>query len=171
MKKLLGFLFPAVAVQTTNIVGNVAVPPAGLVPDNTGIWGLWGAMQNVNEGLDQDLVAVLGAAATAITLTGAQFINTIIDYSGSPGGGVTVTTPTAAQIIAALPNTIPAAGFNFFWYFINDDSGQTVTISGGSNVTVKGTATIATNTTRQFLVNVNVNAGTVTILNLGTQNL
>lgn len=158
-------------VQTASLLGSIAKIPAGITPDNVGMWGLFGFMQNVNEAIDMDLLALIGGTATTITLTGAQFINGIIDYSGSPGGGVTLNTPSAAQIIAALPNTIPGDGFNFILYFINDNAGQTVTVTAGANVTISGNNTVATNTQRQFLVNVNVNAGTVTMVNMGTQNL
>lgn len=158
-------------VNTTAFLGSVVKVPGGIVPDNVGGWGLFGFMQNVNEALDLDLNVLIGGTATSLTLTTTQFLSSIIDYSGSPGSGVTVTTPTAAQIIAALPNTIPGDGFNYLLYFINDSAGQTATITAGSGVTVSGTATVATATMRQFLVNVNVNAGTVTMVNMGTQNL
>lgn len=157
-------------VNTTNFLGNIWTPPGGIVPDNTAMLGLLGGMQNANEALDLDLICVI-TSALAFTLTAAQFINSVIDYSGAPGSGVTVTTPTAAQIIGALPPTIPATGFNYLMYFINDSAGQTATMTGGSGVTVIGTATIATATMRQFLVNVNPAAGTVTMVNMGTQNL
>lgn len=157
-------------VNTTNFLGSVWVQPGGLTPDNMALQGLLGGMANTNEALDYDLTCVV-SSALAVTLTAAQFISTVIDYSGAPGSGVAVTTPTAAQIIAALPATIPASGFNFPLYFMNDSAGQTLTLGGGANVTIIGTATIATATLRQFLVNVNPGAGTVTLINLGTQNL
>lgn len=156
--------------NTTDFPGNIWIPPGGFVPDAQALYGLVGGMYNANEALDLDLKCVVSSALT-LTLTAAQFINSIIDYSGAPGSGVTVTTPTAAQIIAALPSTIPGSGFNFLLYFMNDGAGQTITLAGGAGVTIAGNLTIATNTMRQFLVNVNPNAGTVNMVNMGTQNL
>lgn len=163
-----GFFRPR--ANTTSFAGNIWVTPTGTVPDNTAMLGLLGGMQNANEALDLDLIAIVSSALT-LTLTAAQFINSILDFSGAPGSGVTHTTPTAAQIIAALPPTLPAGGFNYLLYYMNDGLGQTITVTGGTNVTVTGTATVATNTMRQFLVNVNPGAGTVTMVNMGTQNL
>lgn len=157
-------------VNTTALTGAVALVPAGIAPDNVGMWGVYGLIANM-EGLDWDVTVLVGAAATAITMTAAQFCSNVVDYSGSPGGPVTVTLPTAAQIIAALPPTIPANGYNFPWYFMNDSAGQTVTLAGGTGVTITGTATVATATTRQFVCSVNVNAGTVTLLNIGSVSL
>lgn len=160
-----------VAANTTNYLSVVAPAPAGMVPDNAALFGVLGALQNIDTSLDMDLLCVNGAAATTLTLTGAQMLAGVIDYTGSAAGGVTITTPTAAQIIAAAPNTINPNGVNMLVYFLNDGGGQTVTLSGGSGVTVTGNNTIATNTMRQFLMNINVAAGTVTLVNMGTQNL
>lgn len=157
-------------VNTTTFLGNVFRVPAGIVADNVGMWGLFGLMQNM-DALDYDIVAVPIGSSVAVTLTGAQLIAGITDISGSPGAGVAMTTPTAAQIIAALPNTIPGDGINLSIYIMNDGTGQTITLSGGTGVTINGTATIATNTCRQFIVNVNVNNAAVNMVNIGTQNL
>lgn len=155
--------------QTTALPSSVFKVPAGIVADGTGMWGLFGLMANMDS-IDWDMIPLVSSAA-AITLTGAQFYNNVITHSGSPAGGVTVTTPTAAQIIAGMPNTIPGDGYNFPWFYMNDALAQTVTLAAGSGVTIVGNLTIATNTTRHFLVAVNVNAGTVTIVNMGTVNL
>lgn len=156
----------------TSIPGSVFPVPGGIVADPSGMWGLFQLMANI-DAIDWDLLALV-SSATSITLTGAQFFNNVIDHTGSPGGGVTVTTPTAAQIIAGIQATganPPGAGYNFPWFYINDGLGQTVTLSAGTNVTILGNNTMATNTNRHFLVNVNPNAGTVTIVNMGTVSL
>lgn len=154
-------------VNTTSFLGNFYTPPGGIVPDAFAAYGVIGGLFNANEANDMDLVAVVGGTSVAITLTAAQFGSQVIDYSGSPGGGVAITTPTAAQIIAALPASIPSDGFNFMQLWLNDSAGQTVTITGGSGVTTVGTMTVATATVRMVCVNVNKGAGTVTIINLG----
>lgn len=155
--------------QTVSLPSSLSIQPAGAVADAYALYGLFGLQANIDS-IDWDLAAIVSSAAT-ITLTGAQFYNNVISYSGAPAGGVTITTPTAAQIIAAMPSSIPTNGYNFPWFFINDNSGQTVTLAGGTNVTVVGNATIATNTNRHFVVSVNVGAGTVTIVNMGTVTL
>lgn len=165
LKSLLSYLCPA--ANTTAYPGTIWAIPGGITPDNVGMYGLFGFAQNVNALNANDLSLLVSSSQTP-TLTGAQFDNAILDHSGAPGGAVTLTTPTAAQIIAALPNTIPQDGTcNWRLRYINDGLGQTTTMTAGANVTVTGTATIATNAWREFLVNVNVNAGTVTMVNLG----
>lgn len=160
-----------VAANSTNYSSTIWTPVPGMVPDNSALFGILGALQNLDLAIDFDLICLNGAASTAITLTAAQLLGGILDYTGSAAGGVTLTTPTAAQLIAGAPNTINPSGFNSLVYIINDGSGQTVTLANGSNVTVTGNNTIANNTMRQFLMNINVNAGTVTFVNMGTQNL
>lgn len=161
----------AAAANTTSFPANLVNIPPGMVADNIALFGTLGNLQNVGAALDLDLIALNGGASTALTLTASQFNSEIIDYTGSAAGGVTITTPTAAQIIANLPNTIQSPGYNTLLYFMNDGSGQTVTLAAGANVTISGNATIANNTLRQFLVSVNVAAGTVNLVNMGTQNL
>lgn len=169
MKRLLGAFFRFYA-NTTTFLGNVMRPPAGMVPDATAAYGLFALMANVDS-LDYDIVAVPLGSALTLTLTGAQLVAGVTDIAGAPGGPVTITTPTAAQIIAAMPPTIPGDGINLSVYIMNDGLGQTITFNGGTGVTVIGNNTIATNTVRQFIMAVNVNSGTVNMLNIGTQNL
>ena len=169
MKRILallaGFFHPGAASAS----GRAAVVPPGLVPDNTGIWGLWGAMQNVNQALGVGFTT-LSSASQTVTALAAQIVGGILNRTGSPGGAVTETTPTAAQIIAALPNTIALDGtFQFVFRYINNALGQTTTWTAGSGVTVTGTATIATSAWRDFLVTVDsASAGTFTNLGGGT---
>lgn len=158
------------AVITATNLPAVIATPTGLTPDNVANHGYFGFLANANAVRANSLVSIAYGAATTLTLTGAQFVAGFIDLSGS--GVLALTTPTAAQIVAALPGTIPKDGtFSYRMSIINDDTGQTTTLTGGSGVTVLGNNTLATNTRREFLVNVNVNAGTVTMLNLGTVSL
>lgn len=171
MKKLiraiLKFFFPGVANTTSLQTTSFNRLPGGITADNTGMWGLMGFLQNSNLIDSCPLIAFSYGAATAVTLTTAQFLNQVLDVTGS-GASPTFTTPTAAQIIAALPPTIPKDGFNFMWYLMNDATGQTITLAGGTGVTINGkTNTIATDTTRIFVVNININAATVTMVNIG----
>jgi len=157
--------FFRMGVNTTSFLGSIQPVPGGMVADAFAMYGLIGLMANI-EAIDFDLVAVAGGTSVSVTLTGAQFFSNIIDFSGSPGGGVALNTPTLAQIIAALPPSYPTNGYNFPLIVINDSSGQTVTLtSGGTGVTVVGTATILTATVRLFLVSVTPTA--VNIVNCG----
>lgn len=143
-----------------------------LIADNSSLFGTIGNLANLNAMIFGNIIAVAIGTSVTPTLTAAQFLAGVIDISGSPGGGVTLTTPTAVQIIGAMPPTIDKIGkFNYPIEILNDGSGQTFTLTGGTGVTILGTATVATNTNRAFMVNVNVNAGTVTVMNLGTSAL
>jgi hypothetical protein len=170
MKFLKNYFFPG--VNTTSYPGRTLGAANVLTPDNSSNFGMSGYMANANQMYAPGVVAVAIGSSTTPVLTAAQFIQGVWDVSGSPGGGFTLTTPAAAQIIGALPTTIPQDGqFNFRIYCLNDSTGQTATVTAGSGVTVSGTATVATATVREFNVNVNVLAGTVTLLNLGSASL
>lgn len=156
-------------VTTTSLPGRIVVP-TNLTPDNVANNGYFGFLANSNAQAACSLSAIAYAAATTLTLTGAQFVAGVIDLSGT--GTLALSMPSVANIVAALPGTIPKDGtFNFMTKFINDGTGAVITVTGVTGVTVLGTATLATDTCREFLVNVNVNAGTVTMLNLGTRGL
>lgn len=159
------------AVNTSNFGMDLNAIP-GLIADNTALYGIPAAIANLGAIVTSDVAAVMLGSNTTQTLTSGQFTSFVWDISGSPGGGVTLTTPTATQIIAALPSTIPQNGrFGFETLAINDGCGQTITVAAGSNVTLLGTMTLATNTSRRLFVNVNVAAGTVTVMNLGAASL
>jgi hypothetical protein len=167
LKRLLRFLQLPV-VTTTSLQGALVNVPPGMVPDTAALFGMSALQVNI-DAIDYDMVAIAYGAATTLTLTGAQFFNNYIDLSGS--GVLALTTPTAAQIIAACPSTMPSLGFNFSLTIINDGTGQTTTLTGGTGVTVLGNNTIANNATRVFLVAVNPVAATVTMLNVGSVSL
>lgn len=164
---LKSFLFFGVAQNTTSFADSWMKLPGGMTADTQALFGLIGLMNNLNI-FSFPAVAVPTSSTQTPTLTAAQFLSCVVDFTSSAAGPITLTTPTAAQIIAACPQTMPKDSFNFLMFFLNDASGQTVTMTAGANVTVSAkTATIATDTCRIFLVNINVNAGTVTMLNLG----
>jgi len=172
MKRLLyllrKFLTLGAAANTTSLPSYAGALPAGMVADPAPLYGLLGFLNNM-QFLDWDLLAIANGSATTLTLTAQQFLlNAVLDISGSPGSGLTVTLPTAASILANLPNTVPKNGFNFPILIMNDSTGQTITVAAGAGVTLSATtATIANNTSRMFMVNVNINAGTVTVVGIG----
>lgn len=113
----------------------------------------------------------LGVAdnGTTQTLTVAMIAppNAIEVYHTSTGGATpTLTTPTAAQIIASQPNWVQGQGY--YLRMLNLNSG-TATLAGGTGVTITGTATLATNTSRDFIVTyTSAILQTVTFTNVGS---
>lgn len=158
-------------VNAANFLSSILMPSQNLTPDGTAVFGLVGNMYNANATDNAGIIAVPIGTSVAFTLSPAQFAAGVLDISGTSGGAVALTTPTAAQIMSALPASIPKLGFNFMLYVMNDNIGQTLTLTAGTGVTVLGTATIATNTDRIYGVCCNFIAGTVTIINLGTLTL
>lgn len=112
-----------------------------------------------------DTIATAGNA----TFTTAQVLGGII-LRDPAGGARTDTTPTAAALVAAAPGV--AIGSTFSLLIRNTaDAAETITIAGGTGVTVSGTATIAQSNSKLFLVRFNaVAAGSeaVTIYSVGT---
>ena len=96
-------------------------------------------------------------------ITGGELV-TLISSNATPG---TQTTRTALQMYGDDPTSTPAQGY--LLRICNSGAG-TFTLAGGTNVTVTGTATIATTTFRDFTVIYGGTAGapTVTITNIGT---
>lgn len=96
------------------------------------------------------------------TITGGKFL-TCITTNATPG---TQTTRTAAQMYAEDPNAF--IGYSYTLRICNSGAG-TLTLAGGTGVTVTGTATVATNTFRDFNVTYGGTeaAPTMTITNIG----
>jgi hypothetical protein len=171
MKKLFSFLlhFLRLAVaNTTSFPSTSNTKSSDITPDSAAMFGLISFRKNVNDYHSDSLVAVPTSSTQTPTLTVAQFLSNIIDFVSTASGAITLTTPTVAQILGALPATVPQNGFNYWMRIMNDATGQTITLTAGANVTLSATtATIATNTASDFLVNINVAAGTVTIVGIG----
>jgi ABC-type Fe3+ transport system permease subunit len=106
--------------------------------------------------------------AGAVTWTAAQLLGGFIRHD--PAGNVSDVTDTAANLVAAIPGA--AVGASFTCHFQNDaDASETITLTGGTGVTIAGTATIAQNSCKNFLfVITNVTAGTeaITAYSLGS---
>jgi predicted RecA/RadA family phage recombinase len=113
-------------------------------------------------------VATITTAGVA-TYTAAQLLGKLIkrDPAGSARSDVT---PTAAQIVAAIPNA--RVGDCFEFTIRNDaDAAETITVTAGTGVTLSGTMTVAQNNSKKFLAvldNVTSGAEAVTIYSLGT---
>ena len=75
--------------------------------------------------------------AGAITVTAAQFWGRYFSDGATQAAAFAVTTDTAANILAAVPNAV--VGTSFTWRFINNDqssTGYAGTLAGGTGVTV-----------------------------------
>lgn len=83
-------------------------------------------------------------SGSSSTATAAAFINSVYLFSG--GSTYTLTTPSAAQIVAAIVNCQVGSSFDVY---INNQNSGTLTLTAGSGVTFTGgtggTASIATN--------------------------
>jgi hypothetical protein len=95
------------------------------------------------------LAAVLTSSPTA-----AQFVNGVLTTAG--GTTNTLTTPTAAAIVAAIPDC--QVGYSFEVIISNQNSG-TLTLSAGASVTLPAVATVLTTVTR-IVKGVVTNVGT-----------
>jgi hypothetical protein len=108
---------------------------------------------NIQRTVPNSSVVTSITSATGTTLTAAQFIANgggqgIVLREGAPTGAITDTTDTAANIVAQIPGAIANTSFKFK---VVNTSGQTVTLGGGTGVTIGGISTIATGTSRDFV--------------------
>lgn len=112
-----------------------------------------------------------GAANTAsFTATTAQIIGTnggfvILDMTNTGANTGTITTPTAAQLIAAP--TGDGAITSYVLRVVNEGTG-TWTLAGGTGVTVLGTATTTSGAWTEYLVTLNATAGTASFQRIGS---
>ena len=110
------------------------------------------------------------AAPTATaTLSAADSYNTII--RGVPTAAATYTTATAESIVTAIGGDC-AVGTTFMLVVLNASAGaNTITVAGGTGVTVSGVATVAQNASKVFLGRVTGVAGgseAITLYGLGS---
>ena len=114
------------------------------------------------------LAVMPGAQYTSIssgngTLTGAQVAGA--NYVALVTSGATaLTTPTAANILAAIPNGV--VGVSYVLRIVNTNGG-TLTITADASVTATGTLTLSTNTFRDWVVTI-ATATTATMKQIGT---
>lgn len=91
--------------------------------------------------------AVTGAAT--LTITAAQLITQVLD--ATPTEASEYTLPTAALLVAAIPNC--KVGTSFMFFINNKASGAyTITVAAGSGGAADGTLTVDQNVIRAFLV-------------------
>ena len=145
--------------------------PAGITPDKSADFGLFGLMSNLNN-YAEALTAPLTASG-GIQITAAQYAQGIINVTVS-SGGANVQLPSTAAILGVLGPTVATDGsYAEPFSLMNNGTGQTLTLTiGDSSTTLTGTATVANNTRRLFLITVNAAvtgvAPTLTVQNLGS---
>lgn len=144
-----------------------------ITPDPSANFGLEAMNHNLNMYAMSALLTISTASTTSATLTALQLIGTfvggmsgIIKLSGSAGSGFTLTTDTAADIISQFGPTVNMDGSFSIVRRFQAAVGQTVTVAGGTGVTITGTATIADGAWRDYLVTV-ASPTTVTFTNMG----
>ena len=115
------------------------------------------------------LPGVMGLAAptATATLSAANSYNTIV--RGVPTAAATYTTATAAEIVAAIGDDC-AIGTTFMLVVLNASAGaNTITVAGGTGVTVSGVATVAQNASKVFLGRVSaIDTAAITLYGLGS---
>jgi hypothetical protein len=90
----------------------------------------------------------------------------VVNLTATLAAAGTVTTPTAANWIAGMSSL--QVGQSYVLRVINSSSGNYAwTVAAGSGVTITGTATVAQNTWREFIVTV-ATATTITMQSIGT---
>ena len=108
----------------------------------------------INTLADADEVNTHGSYRTAVgsdeTLTAAQLINGCYVATGSPGA-TALTLPTAAAIVAAIPNC--QIGSYCMFYLRNETDG-TVTVTTNTGLTLDGTVAVPTVKSQIFHVSV-----------------
>ena len=114
-------------------------------------------------------VCTLANVTNTATLTAAQSYNSIV--RGIPTSTATYTTETAANIIAAIGGDC-AVGTCFRIVVLNAAATAiTITVGGGSGVTVSGIATVVQNASKEFIgyiTNVTAGSQAITLYGLGS---
>ena len=143
--------------------------PSGIIADDTAMGGLYGLWQAANKYSSSMTSAT--TAGTDITLTAAQLNAGVLQLNVGASGGFTITTPSGNAINADLGSVVNNDGsFSKQIDIVNNNVGQTGTLTGGSGVTVVGTASIATNTKRSFILR-SLNTASISITNIGSLSL
>lgn len=103
-------------------------------------------------------ISAASGVIPAANVAGAQFVTL------TQSGATALTTPTAAAMLAAIPNGV--VGTVWRLRVINTNGG-TLTITADASVTATGTLTLATQTWRDFDMKI-VTATTATMVSVGT---
>jgi hypothetical protein len=145
----------------------LARQPAGRIPDAASMFGLDALLSNANAycGHLDNIVS----AGTDVPLTTSHIRRAVLRITAGASGGFTITLPSTKTLIANLGPTIITDGtYGQRFSILNDGVGQTGTLTAGdASTTITGTATVLTNTRRDFFLMV-TSPTTVTYYNLGS---
>lgn len=124
----------------------------------------------INGAISPKYAVATSADAAPVTYTAAQLLGGLV-LRDPNGAGRSDVLPSAALMVAAIPDAVVGSGFEFTIRNTADQS-ETITITAPSGaVTLSGTMTIAQNNSKRFLVvltNVTAAAEAYTIYSLGT---
>lgn len=157
------------AVSNTIVIGGATTSTSSnqVVFSNTGKIGHALTNFNISGNLFCSTTVTTINNAIAVTITAAQLLGGYIIRTG--GVAVSDVTPTAAQIVSAIPGCEVGASRVIE---IKNLNLALLTILNGSGVTLDGNTTIAANFTRRYLVsvtNATASSEAVTLYGLGTQ--
>lgn len=117
---------------------------------STGKFGSALTDTNISGRLHNTQTLTTEATAAGVTYSVAQFCGGVINRSG-PAGIFSDTTPTAAEIVAAIPGCEVGSGFDVY---IRNTTANVLTMLAGSGITLAGTTTVAATQTRLYKVRV-----------------
>lgn len=140
-------IFPATGDLIDALAANVALalPVGGSLFFTCAVTGSWKSSgRNVPDA--KFTTNTTTTTFTAGELTGAPFV-TYANTQGTPGS---IATRTATQMFADDANA--RVGNSYMLRIVNAQGTGTLTVTAGSGVTLNGTATVATNTWRDFIV-------------------
>jgi hypothetical protein len=158
------------AIRAYFSLGIIMKLPSGITADPSALYGLLGLISNANNYAES--IANVTTAGTNTPVTPAQILSGMLVMAAGASGGFTITLPATSAILAALGPTIPTDGtYAEPCHIVNNGVGQTGTVTAGdANTTLTGTMTIATNTTRKFILTV-TSPTTISIQNVGSWGL
>lgn len=155
-------IFPASgdAIGTLAVNTAISIAPGGRITFNSEVAGTWDQAGN-GAPAGQFVTNTTTTTFAAGQLTGANYV-VYTNTQGTPGS---IATRSAAQMFT--DNAYARVGGTYILRVVNGQGTGTLTITAGSNVTLTGTATIAINTWRDFVVTY-TSATALVMQNVGT---
>lgn len=143
--------------------------PPGMTTDPSALFSLFRLLQNVNTYCGH--LENIASSGTDVPITALQTRRRVLRLTTGASGGFTITLPSTSSLLNAWGvNTglVTDGTYGQPFSILNDGIGQTGTLTAGdASTTITGTATIATNTRRDFFIMVN-SASAITIYNIGS---
>lgn len=127
--------------------------------------GIQTSLSQLTRQFQKTYVSAVSAGNVTATLVAADVLKGIL--TSTPAANITLTTPTAALMVAADMDVAVGRGFEFT--VINLGGANTITLAAGTGVTLVGVAVVAALSSARFYARyVNISSGTqaVTIYRL-----